>query len=275
MSAHESNPAGRLWLYFRNVCGGAPNQAVFQFAAAYFGLPAEYNAAYLSAVTQLVSLSDEMEAQVALLEDPSTPKAVLLRALAPVRNVFRSDPLGTQAVQGILGEITPGVLADLEHASYALMTLQGLNPAIDEDTLSQIRTLAEEIVKLAAEDESLTPETRAAFIRFGHRIMEAADLYKVGGAQPLVDELDRFHHECRRMPMPAQRSPVWERIMALTGVVVTAVGLFTAPADLGHAIAEYSAVFEMPMLTEAPGPDAAPDAIIDAELEEDPEPESA
>ncbi len=42
--------------------------------------------------------------------------------------------------------------------------------------------------------------------------------------------------------------------MALTGAVVTAVGLFTAPADLGHAIAEYSAVFEMPMLTELPVP---------------------
>ncbi len=57
MSAHESNPRRAAVAVFPSrVRGGSPNQAVLQFAAPYFGLPAEYSAAYLSAVTQLVSL---------------------------------------------------------------------------------------------------------------------------------------------------------------------------------------------------------------------------
>lgn len=270
MSVHESNPAGRLFLYFRHVCGGAANQPIHVFAAGYFGLPQGFTAPYVSACAQLLTLPDEVEAQASLLESP-TPWDVLIRPLGPVRALFLADPLGSQAVQAAVNEITPGVLSDLEHLSYALSTLSGINPKIDEDTLSQIRDLAEEIIRLAREDDSLDPDTQEAFIRFGRRITEAADLYKVRGAQPLVDELDRFHQECRRMKMPERGSKIWGSFSKLTGIVIAAAALFTTPIEVAHAIEEYSAVFEMPVLTETPGPYATPGQIVDAEAEDDTE----
>lgn len=86
----------------------------------------------------------------------------------------------------------------------------------------------------------------------------STDLYKVTGPQALVDELDRFYSNQRRVvsnPSPTLR----QKLGQLVGTIVIAVELFGAPSTLDNAIEYYGEVFELTEMIEAPG---TPDDVI-------------
>lgn len=262
MENHASNPAGRLWLYFSEMSSKTKNQSVSTHAAAYFGTSG-ISARYLASMANLVQLPDDVESMVAQITTP-IPASKLLRPLAAVRNYFSNDPLGSNAAQWMSSIIDVGVLSDLETTSHMLNAYVTPITEIDSDTLEQIRSLAAEILDLANRDENLDPDTRAEFIRYAHRITEAADLYKVAGPQGLVDELDRFH-QCARRMKSSPSGALWEKTKQLTAVIVLAAELFTAPVNVHNAIDQYGDVFTLQEITEAPG-NPQPDNVVDADV---------
>lgn len=267
MDDHAANPAGRLLLYFDEILAKQANRAVQPFAAAYFGLPAGHSDRYLVAMAALMTLPDEVEALVSKIEDPPLPASKLMNPLSSVRSVFEADPLGQQTVQWVQGAITPQVRSELDTTSHVLNKYLHNGHAIRDDSLTQIKGLAELIVELALADEGLDAEARAAFIRHAHRIVEAADLYKVAGAQPLIDELDRFHQAARRMKTPPGEK-LWQATKQLTGAVVLAVELFMVPVNVDNAIEFYGDLFAQPQIIEAPGLVVEPEIVV-AEIVED------
>lgn len=267
MENHASNPAGRLWLYFTEMGTKKANAGVNGFAATYFGTHG-ISARYMTSMAGLMQLPDEVESMVAQMENPPIPASKLLRPLDPVRQYFQGDPLGTNPVSWMSGQINVGVLSDLETTSHILHSFVTRSTEIPEKTLERIRSLATDILGLAMEDEGLDPDARAAFVRYAHRIFEAAALYKVHGAQGLVDELDRFHQNARRMKSTPS-SVLWEKTKQLTGVVVLAVELFGAPATVDNAIQYYGDVFTQQAITEAPAQQSPTEDILDAEVLDD------
>lgn len=266
MDDHAANPAGRLLLYFDEILTKQANQAVQPFAAAYFGLPAGYSDRYLVAMAALLTLPDEVEALVSKIEDPPLPVSKLTNPLSAVRSVLEADPLGQQTVQWVQGSITPQVRSELDTTSHILNKYSHRSHAISDDSLTQIKSLAELIIELAMADQGLDAEARATFIRHAHRIAEATDLYKVAGAQPLIDELDRFHQEARRMKTPPG-DKLWHATKQLTGAVVLAVELFMVPVNVDNAIEFYGDLFAHQQIIEAPGVNEP--EIVDAEIVED------
>lgn len=271
MENHASNPAGRLWLYFSEMSGKPGNESVNNHAAAYFGAHG-INARYMSSMAGLMQLPDDVESMVAQITTP-IPASKLLRPLDAIRQYFRGDPLGTNPVKWMSGQIHVGVLSDLETTSHMLNAYVTPASEIDEDTLEQIRSLAAEILDLAMNDDELDPDARAEFIRYAHRIAEAADLYTVTGPQGLVDELDRFYQSARRMKGPPGRA-LWEKTKQLTAVIILAAELFTAPVNVHNAIERYGDVFTLQEITEAPGTQH-PEDVIHAEIMVDGDEESA
>jgi hypothetical protein len=162
-------------------------------------------------------------------------------------------------------------MSDLETTSHVLSSYVATMSDIEDDALEGIKKLAQEIIALATEDESLDADARAAILRYASRIVVAADLYKVTGPQALIDELDRFYSEQKRI-QPATSAPLKQKLGRLVGAIVVAVELFGAPVNVANAIEYYGGAFELTQLTEAP---AAPDdEVVIAEAEDD-EPEGA
>ena len=269
MDDHASNPAGRLWLYFSAMVDKPPAEGVNNYASAYFATKA-ISARYMTAMAALMQLPDDVEAAVAEIERPPIPPTKLLRPLGKVREYFAGDPLGTNPVSWMAKYIDLGVLSDLESTSHILNAFVAKVGEISEDTLEQVRSLAAEIIDLANADAELDAEARAAFLRYAHRITEAADLYKVRGPQGLVDELDRFHQQARRMRTAPSRT-LWEKTKQLTGVVVVAVELFGAPATVHNSVEYYGELFQHRAITLAPSEDGTEDVVI-AEVEDPDEP---
>lgn len=267
MENHASNPAGRLWLYFAEMSAKPANEAVSVHAARYFGTHG-ISARYMASMAGLMQLPEDVEAMVSQIQTP-IPTAKLLRPLDAVRKYLHGDPLGSNAVSWMTSQIHVGVLSDLETTSHMLNAYVTPTSEIDEDTLEKIRSLASEILDLAMRDEELDADARAEFIRYAHRIAEAADLYKVTGPQALVDELDRFYQSARRMKSTPGRE-LWERTKQLTAVIVVAVELFTGPVNVQNAIEQYSDVFTLQEITQAPGPE-----VVDAEVVVDDGPTTA
>ncbi|MCY1718445.1 hypothetical protein OVA26_16035 [Microbacterium sp. SL62] len=265
MENHASNPAGRLFSYFSEMRTMPSNQGLNNYASAYFQTKG-ISPRYMSSMAGLMQLPDEVEAMVAQIEAPPMPVEKLLRPLQKVREYFHGDPLGTNPVSFMTNYVDMGVLNDLETTSHILNSFVVKKKEISEETLEQIRSLASEIIDLATADESLDADARAAFVRYAHRIAEAADLYKVSGPQALVDELDRFHQSARRMKtQPGAK--LWEVTKRLTAVVVIAVDLFSAPSNVADAIEYYGDPFTQHAITEAPGPQQLED-VVDAEVVE-------
>ncbi|MDQ0645669.1 hypothetical protein [Microbacterium murale] len=258
MENHASNPAGRLWLYFSEMSLKQQNQPVSNYAAAYFGSKGR-DAKYMLAMGRLMQLPDEVAAMVARLEQPPIPVSKLIRPLDAVRGVFDGDPLATNPVSWMRSVIDGGVLSDLETTSHILSSYATNVSDIREDTLSQIKALAEEVIEMALNDDALDPEARAAIIRHAHRIIVAVDLYKVSGPEGLVDELDRFYSEVRRV-RPTPSLPLRAKLGKLLGVIVIATELFSAPVSVANAIDYYGETFELSQLVEAPGESA--DVVI-------------
>jgi hypothetical protein len=261
MDEHIATPAGRLWLYFSHMAAQLDtNRPVREVAASYFGVESSDTGAYMTVMSQLVGLPDAVHRQVTGIEKPIPPSRVLLRPLLRVREAFNADPMGANPVDWLLNQVPQDVLDGLETTSYVLLDQQPtLNPEIAPNALARIHDLAQEIIRLATESDELDTNAREAFVRFGHRIAEAADLYKVAGAQPLVDELDRFHSESHRVQV-SRNSQVWEKFKQVTAAIVTAVNLFSAPLNVHNAIEGYTELFTLPETTLAPGQIPLPDA---------------
>lgn len=268
MENHASNPAGRLWSYFSEMTSKPANEGLNNYAAAYFQTNG-ISARYMNSMAGLMQLPDEVESMVAQIETPPIPAAKLVRPLGKVREYFHGDLLGTNPISWMSSYVDIGVLNDLETTSHILNSYVVRSNEIAEDTLEQIKSLAGDIIDLATADEGLDSDARAAFIRYAHRIAEAADLYRVSGPQGLVDELDRFHQSARRMKTPPSPT-LWDKAKQLTGVVVLAVELFGTPAAVDNAIEYYGDLFTQQAITEAPGPQHLED-IVEAEVVEDDE----
>lgn len=269
MENHAANPAGRLWLYFSEMSTKQVNKGVHFFAAPYFGTEG-IDQKYVAAMARLMELPDHVEAAVAAIERPPLPVAKLLRPLDSVRTVFHSDPLATNNVAWLKEHVDGAALSELETTSHILNGV-AQKGEIPTETLDKIRSLAARIIELATDDDGLDDEAKRAFIRYAHRISEAADLYKVSGAQPILDELDRFTQETRRMrtaPGPA----LWSIAKQLTATVVLAVELFMVPVNVDNALEYYGEMFPQHQLIEAPAPSQPSDDIVDAEVVEDDEP---
>lgn len=240
------------------------NLAVNHSSPAYFGTRG-ISARYMACMAELMQLPDEVESMVGQISTP-IPTSKLLRPLDAVRQYLKGDPLGTNPVSWMNSQIHTGVLSDLETTSHMLNGYVALAKEIDEDTLEKIRALATEIVDLAMTDEGLDADARAEFVRYAHRITEAADLYKVTGPQALVDELDRFYQSTRRMKTTPGQA-LWDATKKLTAVIVLAVELFTGPANVHDAIENYGDAFTLHEVTEAPGQPS--EDIIEAEVVSD------
>lgn len=245
-----------------------PNAAVNNYSPVYFGAQG-IDARYMACMAGLMQLPDEVESMVSQISTP-IPASKLLRPLDAVRQYLRDDPLGTNPVNWMTSQIHTGVLSDLETTSHMLNAYVTPNKEVDQDTLAQIRALAAEILDLAMRDEGLDADARATFIRYAHRIAEAADLYKVTGPQALVDELDRFYQSARRMKT-APGQALWDAAKRLTAVIVLAVELFTGPANVQNAIESYGDVFTVHEITEAPGAGYQPEDVVEAEVVSDDE----
>lgn len=257
---HENNPAGRLWLFFSAVVAPIAGGSARTAATTYLRLPDDLSPRYVAAIAELMRLPEEAATLVGRLSDPPLPVQKLVQPLYLAERVFVANPLLEASQTQVAKHIGPVTMSELETTSHILSRAHG-DGTIDDATRSQIRVLAEQIVKLANADTETDPETRAVFLRFAHGIIQAVDLYNVVGPTPLVDELDRFSSVCRRVNV-APSSPLADKAGKLIGTVVMAVGLFTAPSDLSNAIAAYTAPWEQSSITEAPGPSYQPDEII-------------
>nr|WP_274636485.1 hypothetical protein [Microbacterium bovistercoris] len=171
-------------------------------------------------------------------------------------------------------QITPQIKSELDTTSQILNSFVTKSAVIPQDTLDEIKNLAARIVELAKKDDGLDDATRAAFIRYAHRIAETADLYKVTGPQPLLDELDRFSYESRRMTTPPGPG-LWEATKKLTTAIVLAVELLMVPVNTDNALEYYGEMFSQYELTEAPGEPELPEIVIDMEDDHEPEALSA
>lgn len=198
----------------------------------------------------VLRLVDEAEAEVRRLDSPAVPESVLLRPLGPVRENLAAGIMGGNVVTWASSVFDSGVRNDLETCSYVLNSAARLRP-LEGDSLAEIRELVVEIMSLATADGGLDDETRLAILRYAQDMLRALDLYKVRGAQALVDELDRFTTESRRLKShPSELLSA--KLKALTAAVVVGVGLFTGPADVMNAVGTYGEVINTPAVVEAP-----------------------
>jgi hypothetical protein len=266
MDDHASNPAGRLWLYFNHVRTNNAHK-VLDLALQYFSAE-RVDARFMTSMAALLRLPNEGLLMIEDMKDSPLPEEKLKRPLLAASTYFTDDPFGTNSVAWMASYVDSGVMNDLETTSHILDRYSpGKTASLSADTLEEIKRLASSIADLAAVDEELDPEAREAFIRYAHRIREAADLYKVTGAQSIIDELDRFHQRARRMKT-APGSKLGETFKQLTACVLLAVELFTAPANMGEAIDRYQSAFSLDAITEAPGGHKSLE-VINAELEDD------
>lgn len=254
MENHASNPAGRLWLYFDYLNSQSRKQPVIRLAAKYFNSGTPLSARHMAGVAALMALPDEVETMVNGMERYPIPEAKLLRPLPKVREYFRADPLGNKDVAWAQSFVDSGVLSDLETTSHILDGFVVRAIDVSDDDRQSVKTLAQEILALVLADETLDDETRAVIVRYAHRIVEAIDLYKVKGPQPLLDELDRFYSASHRVPAPSNPT-LRRKLSELGGAIILMIELLAAPATVANAIEYYDTTFAMRQITEAPGED--------------------
>lgn len=265
MENHASNPAGRLWLYFDYLNSQPQKQPVIRLAEQYFDSGTPLSARHMAGVAALMALPDEVETMVKGMDQYPLPQTKLLRPLPKVREYFHADPLGNNNAAWVQNFVDSGVLSDLETTSHILDGFVVRATDISDDDRRSIKTLAEEILTLVLADETLDDETRGMIVRYAHRIVEAIDLYKVKGPQPLLDELDRFYSASRRVP--SQTNPTLrEKLKQLAAAIILAIELLAAPATVANAIEYYDTTFTTRQITEAPGQEW--DEVIVAEMEE-------
>src|SRR5690606_36988881 len=97
----------------------------------------------------------------------------------------------------------------LETCSYVLARHHS-DAVIPAGTLDHIRALAEEVVESTLAAADLDDDARDALLRYAHRLIQACDLYWIGGASALRDELDRFLSSALREKVKDRvPTPLW------------------------------------------------------------------
>lgn len=251
MDEHWGNPAGRLFMFLemttRYPDHSAPLRKVW---SEYLGIGQDSTAEYISAMVSVLKLPDEIELAVGELDSAPLPRMILLRPVSLVREELATALMGANPVSWAKSVFDSGVRNDLEACSHILKANARLRSP-DDDQLTIIRSLVEEVIDEVARDGGLDLESREALLRYAYTLQRALDLYRVSGPQALVDELDRFWGASRRLetsPAPG----VLDRLKQLTGAIVVAVGLFTGPVDVSSAITAYAEMWALPSSVEAP-----------------------
>lgn len=255
MDPHLTNPAGRLFLFLTATIDGghSGNSSLRRIWSNYLGVDRDDFPGFVTAMVAMLQQADEMEVLVNRLVDPALPKEQLLRPVDVVRQMLANDLLGSSNLQSVVNVVHRGIMSDLEAASHILARSESAAAPVSADELAGIRALVDQIIALATKDSALDTASREAVLRYAHNLLRALDLYKVVGPQALVDELDRFATETKRLKT-APGPKLFSKLKELTGVIVMTVAMFTAGAEVTEAIGVYGDLLALPASTEAPGP---------------------
>lgn len=156
-----------------------------------------------------------------------------------------NDRIGTEVIEGL--EATSHVLAQSRREKV-----------VPEEELQEIRALAIQIIDQLATDETLSASFREEIRRHAQSIIDAVNMYKVHGADGLRDEADAligvYVRHVNEDPERRGEKPstVLQSLRKLTGKILLAVTVFTAPYQIASSADAYSAVFELPESVQTP-----------------------
>lgn len=254
MTLHETNPAGRLWVFLNDTFAARQHTMLRD---AWRDQHGDDPALYLPRLSHALGLPSEIRYKLRSVRDPVVPLDNVVRSIDSVElalgAALKLDPGAMGTVQSLRDKITPVDLVNLENCSHILARTTP-TAAVPTTALARIRVLADEISLAVLEDDSLESDVREAIVRYASGLVRAVDLYKVRGAQALIDELDRFTSTAVRINLGKRTPPrMWERVKVVSVTVFTAAQVLVIPNELGAALDSYRQVLELPTETILPG----------------------
>jgi hypothetical protein len=250
VSLHETNPAGRLFLFCSATNEHSDEISLRQAWNTYF--ETEDPVVYLQRIADTVDLTRQVREAVELLDDPVIPKHKLVEALEPFEQRVLVDIDGGQNLYWWRAGVTSGHITSFENCSYLLHRAKP-TPQMTEDSISKIRAMAEDIASTVTAAEDIERDVREKVLEFAHRLIRACDSYKINGVDAFNDELDRFLGVINSTDLK-KRTPknLWEKVNTTAVAVLLALNLWSAPAQAIESGATYFKVFEMPSTIQAP-----------------------
>ncbi|MCK2029884.1 hypothetical protein [Microbacterium galbinum] len=261
------NPAGRLWAaldYLRDHGQRSSDQKPIKSRSLlvdYFGIDADDEAAYYDRVSALLRLPVEIRQAVDGLEDPVVSPEKLTRPLRSVQALLSANVTGRENAHRLRVQITDAIMNDLDICSDVLSRTASA-VVINDDTLTEIRDAAAELIQAILDDETLPPAVKQTLLRHAHHVLRTVDEYKVAGGEAVVDAWDTLLGAAARNKSHVRPSPrVWAAFKNLGAIVATIVTIASAPESIVNGIAYISDMFAIEAPTLAPG-DSPPSEVV-------------
>jgi len=253
---HLSNPAGRLYELAKTVVEKGSrlndNHHIRSFVADYIGFDSADNAVYFAAIAEVMALPVAVRRMVGALERPVPSAAILLRPIDQLEPVLPDLGVNGAGMRSFAARIAQSTVDGLEVTSEVLAHATKSTAPTDE-SLTEIRDLANHMVDVMAGDDSLSPEFREAIRLHAQSIIDAVNRYKVNGTQALITEADALVGVYVRHRDEAMRGnhPVMDALRKLVSRIMLATALMGAPGSIAATVDVFAAL-PAPTVIEAP-----------------------
>lgn len=227
------NPAGRLYRILEAMQKGRQNVNIMEGMAEVLGIVPPFSSAVARAVSEVLNLAGEAEAEVRALNDEHN-KELLLRWQPKVM-----DALNAMVFQRTSPVLTLGAVAGcygredhiaLEFCSDALRRFRR-ELAIERDALDRIRGQIADLLVVLESDTALDGELRGLLLRNVRVMLRACDSYDRCGTAGIRDAVNQTIGALVTRPdlvVRRESSPAtWQKTATVIALLSSLVGLAT------------------------------------------------
>lgn len=257
MDEHLRNPAGRLWLFLSYAHSNAAHgRSMLELWAQYLEVPPEPNAEFFGGVAELLALPVQVREAVEGLPNPLVPHALLLSGLTDVVPAMARSANFTSGSGEFASMVPATALVMLETCSHMLNNSGHPDAEIPLDSLTEMRSLAEELLRAVEEAEGLDSGVRRIIFEYATAILRAIGLLRVTGVGAVLLEHDRmtgrFVRDAGLREVLMQRPKFMDAIVRLGQVINALVQVRQGTQVLGSDLADILALSQLPVELAAP-----------------------
>ncbi|KQW06627.1 hypothetical protein ASC66_09195 [Leifsonia sp. Root4] len=257
MDEHLRNPAGRLWLFLSYAHQHAAHgRSMLELWAQYLDVAPEPNAEFFSGVAELLALPGQVREAVNGLQNPLVPHELLLSGLTDAEPAMARSANLTSGSGEFAGMVPATALVMLETCSHMLNN-SGLSDAeIPLDSLAEMRSLAEELLRTVEDADGLDSGVRRIIFEYATAILRAIGLLRVTGVGAVLLEHDRMTGRVVRdlglREALVQRPRFFDAIVRLGQVINALVQVRQGTQAIGSDLADILALGQLPVELAAP-----------------------
>lgn len=200
MNTHSLTAAGRLWNFLTHCSVMQGNKSSLDVWASYFKLESTFSEELFEAVAMMVKQPRLFEEDVASIEDPIVPAAVLLAELPKIRAALETAAYLSNPIESMQRQYDAGTLRSLETASHVISRAQFGVREVPVESIDNLRVIADELLAAVNSATDIDSELRGFLYRHASAILRGIDLYRIGGIDEVFGRVDQLTGAMLRSP---------------------------------------------------------------------------